>query len=63
MARPSSSTSATSESIIDDMDWLVNELTSAENGVISLNERNLWMADRVKELFCGEQHTNMIRPI
>ena len=32
------------------------------DGVISLNELNLWVADRVKELSGGEQHANMIRP-
>jgi hypothetical protein len=32
------------------------------DGVISLNELNLWVADRVKELSTGEQHANMIRP-
>lgn len=32
------------------------------DGVISLNELNLWVADRVKELSAGEQHANMIRP-
>ena len=32
------------------------------DGVISLNELNLWVADRVKDLSGGEQHANMIRP-
>jgi hypothetical protein len=32
------------------------------DGVISLNELNLWVADRVKALSRGEQHANMIRP-
>jgi len=32
------------------------------DGVISLNELNLWVADRVKDLSAGEQHANMIRP-
>jgi WD40 repeat protein len=32
------------------------------DGVISLNELNLWVADRVKNLSRGEQHANMIRP-
>ncbi len=87
-----------------DINRLVNELTSAENGVvvfasstgretsqesaewnngaftkalveglggradfnhdgaISLNELNLWVAERVKKLTEGEQHANMIRP-
>lgn len=87
-----------------DINRLVNELTSAENGVIvfasstgressqesaawnngvftkalveglvgkadfnrddvvSLNELNLYVADRVKQLTHGDQHANMIRP-
>ena len=32
------------------------------DGAISLNELNLWVAERVKKLTEGEQHANMIRP-
>lgn len=34
----------------------------SRDGVISLNELNLYVAERVKNLTDGEQHANMIRP-
>ena len=44
------------------MEGLAGRADLNRNGVISLNELNLWVADRVKELSPGEQHANTIRP-